>query len=165
MCSEASDGGVVAYYQSEFDVHVSQQGLLDEAMEQEQEQQAEAQQGRQSRIMLRPNNPLSVSSVVSRGQSCTRIHLTPPPGHCVALTSCFCFFFHSVLTAVDPRTTRDSASGRNHTTQPSSRLLMLFLIRMFFFPALSKEVLQHSRQQGGHGPVSGLPRLLLPAQR
>ncbi|XP_075882860.1 suppressor of tumorigenicity 14 protein homolog isoform X2 [Nelusetta ayraudi] len=78
--SEASDGGVVAYYQSEFDVHASQQGSLDEAMEQQQQeeqQQAEAQQGRQGRFMLRSKNPLSVSSVVSR--------------------------------AVDPRMTRDSA--------------------------------------------------------
>lgn len=74
-CSEASDGGVVAYYQSEFDVHVSQQASLDDAIECQQ-QQAEAQQGRQGRVLLKPGNPLSISSVISKGQSATRTPLS-----------------------------------------------------------------------------------------
>lgn len=65
----------MAYYQSEFDVHVSQQASLDDAME-SQQQQAEAQQGRQGRVLLKPDDPLSVSSVISKGQSAARTPLT-----------------------------------------------------------------------------------------
>lgn len=69
FCSEAGgeDGSTVAYYQSEFDVHVSQQASLNEAMESL--EQAGGQQGRQGRLLLRPRDPLSVSSVISRGQT------------------------------------------------------------------------------------------------
>lgn len=74
MCSEASDGGVVAYYQSEFDVHVSQQASLDDAIE-SQQQQEESQQGRQGGVPPKPADPLSVSSVISKGQSATHTRL------------------------------------------------------------------------------------------
>ncbi|KAM9350770.1 suppressor of tumorigenicity 14 protein homolog [Symphorus nematophorus] len=62
------DGGsnsMVAYYQSEFDVHESQQASLDEAIE-SLEPPAGSQQGRQGRVLLRPKDALSVNSVVSQ---------------------------------------------------------------------------------------------------
>lgn len=65
--SEGDGGGdsVVAYYQSEFDVHVSQQASLDEAIE-SLEPPAGSQQGRQGRVLLKPTDALSVNSVVSQ---------------------------------------------------------------------------------------------------
>lgn len=62
------DGGgdsVVAYYQSEFDVHVSQQASLDEAIE-SLEPPAGSQQGRLGRLLLKPTGALSVNNVVSQ---------------------------------------------------------------------------------------------------
>lgn len=73
FCSEGDGGGdsVVAYYQSEFDVHVSQQASLDEAIT-SLEPPAGSQPSRHGRILLKPTDALSVNSVVSRG-------LTPQP--------------------------------------------------------------------------------------
>uniref|UniRef100_A0A3Q4B5H5 Uncharacterized protein n=1 Tax=Mola mola TaxID=94237 RepID=A0A3Q4B5H5_MOLML len=64
--SEGDDGGssVVAYYQSEFDVHVSKQARLDEAIE-SLELSAGNQQGRQGRLVLKQSDALSVNRVVS----------------------------------------------------------------------------------------------------
>lgn len=64
------DGGgtTVAYYQSEFEVHVSQEASLDQAVE-SLEQLVGGQQGR---MQPRPEDGLSVNSVVSQG-------LIPPP--------------------------------------------------------------------------------------
>lgn len=62
---------IVAYYQSEFDVHVSQQASLDEAIE-SQELAPEHQQGRKGRVVLRPNDALSVNSIVLQGQNRSR---------------------------------------------------------------------------------------------
>ncbi|XP_073326919.1 suppressor of tumorigenicity 14 protein homolog [Pagrus major] len=63
--SEGDGGGdgVVAYYESEFDVHVSQQASLDEAIKSL--EPAGSQQGRQGRLLLKPTDALSVTSVVS----------------------------------------------------------------------------------------------------
>ncbi|XP_027131471.1 suppressor of tumorigenicity 14 protein [Larimichthys crocea] len=65
--SEGDGGGdsVVAYYQSEFDVHVSQQASLDEAIT-SLEPPAGSQPSRHGRILLKPTDALSVNSVVSR---------------------------------------------------------------------------------------------------
>ncbi|XP_036960339.1 suppressor of tumorigenicity 14 protein homolog [Acanthopagrus latus] len=63
--SEGDGGGdgVVAYYESEFDVHVSQQASLDEAIRSL--EPAGSQQGRHGRLLLKPADALSVTSVVS----------------------------------------------------------------------------------------------------
>ncbi|XP_068601364.1 suppressor of tumorigenicity 14 protein homolog [Brachionichthys hirsutus] len=61
---DGGDDGVVAYYQSEFDVHISRQDSLDQAIESL--AAAEGQQGRQGRLMLKPSDALSVNSVISR---------------------------------------------------------------------------------------------------
>ncbi|XP_076598173.1 suppressor of tumorigenicity 14 protein homolog [Chaetodon auriga] len=65
--SEGDDGGdsVVAYYESEFDVHVSQQASLDDAIE-SLAPQTGSQQGRQGRLLLKPADALSVNNVISR---------------------------------------------------------------------------------------------------
>uniref|UniRef100_UPI0037E8B79A suppressor of tumorigenicity 14 protein homolog n=1 Tax=Semicossyphus pulcher TaxID=241346 RepID=UPI0037E8B79A len=65
--SEGDSGGdsMVAYYQSEFDVHVSQQASLDDAV-QSLEPSTGSQQGRQGRLLLKPTDALNVNSVVSR---------------------------------------------------------------------------------------------------
>ncbi|XP_040008541.1 suppressor of tumorigenicity 14 protein homolog isoform X2 [Xiphias gladius] len=65
--SEGDGGsdGVIAYYQSEFDVPVPQQTSLDEAIE-SLEQPAGSQQGRQGRMLLKPTDALDVNSVISR---------------------------------------------------------------------------------------------------
>lgn len=67
VCSEGDGGGdgVVAYYESEFDVHVSQQASLDEAIRSL--EPAGSQQGRHGRLLLKPADALSVTSVVSGG--------------------------------------------------------------------------------------------------
>lgn len=67
FCSEVDgeDNSIAAYYQSEFDVHVSQQASVDEAIESL--ELAGGQQGRQGRMLLRPNDPLRVTSVTSQG--------------------------------------------------------------------------------------------------
>lgn len=56
----------MAYYQSEFDVHVSKQAQLDEAIE-SLELSAGNQQGRQGRLVLKQSDALSVNRVVSQG--------------------------------------------------------------------------------------------------
>lgn len=56
---------MVAYYQSEFDVHVIQQDSLDEAIESLEPEGSQA--GRHGRILLRPTDALNVNSVISRG--------------------------------------------------------------------------------------------------
>ncbi|XP_035513490.1 suppressor of tumorigenicity 14 protein homolog [Morone saxatilis] len=65
--SEGDGGGdgIVAYYQSEFDVHINQEASLDEAVE-SLEPPAGSQQGRHGRVLLKPTDPLSVNSVISR---------------------------------------------------------------------------------------------------
>ncbi|XP_070824515.1 suppressor of tumorigenicity 14 protein homolog [Chaetodon trifascialis] len=65
--SEGDDGGdsVVAYYESEFDVHVSQQASLDDAIE-SLAPQTGSEQGRQGRLLLKPTDALSVNNVISR---------------------------------------------------------------------------------------------------
>uniref|UniRef100_A0A8C9XTN0 ST14 transmembrane serine protease matriptase b n=1 Tax=Sander lucioperca TaxID=283035 RepID=A0A8C9XTN0_SANLU len=73
LCSEDDSGGgdgVVAYYQSEFDVHVLQQDSLDEAMKSLQPA-AGSQQGRHGRVLLKPLDGLTVSNVFSQGQTPT----------------------------------------------------------------------------------------------
>ncbi|KAM4563762.1 suppressor of tumorigenicity 14 protein homolog [Odontesthes bonariensis] len=61
-----ADGGdgVVAYYQSEFEVPVPQQTSLDEAILGLREP-TDGQQGRQGRLLLKPTDALSVNSVTS----------------------------------------------------------------------------------------------------
>lgn len=63
--SQSSSDGVVAYYQSEFDVPIPQQASLDRAME-SLEPAAGAHQGRQGRLLLKPVDALQVSNVISR---------------------------------------------------------------------------------------------------
>ncbi|XP_033943610.1 suppressor of tumorigenicity 14 protein homolog [Pseudochaenichthys georgianus] len=65
--SEGDSGtdSVMAYYQSEFDVHVSQQAALDEAIE-SQQATTSRQSGRHGRILLKPADALNVHNVVSR---------------------------------------------------------------------------------------------------
>uniref|UniRef100_A0A3Q3K6S5 Suppression of tumorigenicity 14b n=1 Tax=Monopterus albus TaxID=43700 RepID=A0A3Q3K6S5_MONAL len=65
-CSEDGGDGMVAYYQSEFDLPVPQQKFLDEAIE-SLDSPAESQQGRQGRVLLRPTDALNVNGVISRG--------------------------------------------------------------------------------------------------
>ncbi|KAL6119000.1 st14 [Pungitius sinensis] len=55
-------GGVVAYYQSEFDVHLLQQASLDAAVE---SLEVKGQQ-RRGRVLLRPSDALVVNNMVSR---------------------------------------------------------------------------------------------------
>ncbi|XP_034392313.1 suppression of tumorigenicity 14b [Cyclopterus lumpus] len=57
-------GGVMAYYQSEFDVHVLQQAALDDAIESL--EPAAGSQQRRGRVLLRPSDALDVNNVVSR---------------------------------------------------------------------------------------------------
>ncbi|XP_041654861.1 suppressor of tumorigenicity 14 protein-like isoform X2 [Cheilinus undulatus] len=62
------DGGgdsMVAYYQSEFNVHISQQASLDEAI-QSLEPSTGSPSSRHGRLMLKPKDALDVNSVVSR---------------------------------------------------------------------------------------------------
>ncbi|XP_049920397.1 suppressor of tumorigenicity 14 protein homolog [Epinephelus moara] len=65
--SEGDAGGdsVVAYYQSEFDVHVLQQDSLDEAIK-SLEPSAGSQSGRHGRLLLKPTDALNVNNVVSQ---------------------------------------------------------------------------------------------------
>lgn len=73
LCSEGSGAdGTVAYYQSRFEVPVSQQASLDQAVQslQQQQQPLGGPDGRQQR---RPAGGLSVSGVVAQG-------LTPAVG-------------------------------------------------------------------------------------
>lgn len=60
---ESSDG-IVAYYQSEFDVPVAQQRSLDEAIE---SLQPPPESGRHGRLLLKPVDALSVNTVISKG--------------------------------------------------------------------------------------------------
>ncbi|XP_010780565.1 suppressor of tumorigenicity 14 protein homolog, partial [Notothenia coriiceps] len=62
---DSGTDSVMAYYQSEFDVHVSQQKALDEAIE-SQQATASRQSGRHGRILLKPADALNVHNVVSR---------------------------------------------------------------------------------------------------
>ncbi|XP_029911259.1 suppressor of tumorigenicity 14 protein homolog [Myripristis murdjan] len=55
--------GVVAYYQSEFDIPALRESAVDEAMDSL--EPAEGQQGRQGRLVLRPSGALNVNSVTS----------------------------------------------------------------------------------------------------
>ncbi|KAI3357911.1 hypothetical protein L3Q82_016294 [Scortum barcoo] len=76
--SEGDDGSdsVVAYYQSEFDVHVSQQAPLDEAIE-SLEPPPGSHHGRHgARILLKPTDALNVKSVVSRVKKSFNIHVS-----------------------------------------------------------------------------------------
>lgn len=57
---------MVAYYQSEFEIHDSQQASLDEAIE-SLELPEGGPDGRQGRMQLSPSEGLSVNSVISRG--------------------------------------------------------------------------------------------------
>ncbi|XP_008316134.1 suppressor of tumorigenicity 14 protein homolog [Cynoglossus semilaevis] len=59
---ESSDG-IVAYYQSEFDVPVPQQRSLDEAIE---SLQPPPESGRHGRLLLKPVDALSVNTVISK---------------------------------------------------------------------------------------------------
>lgn len=81
FCSEGNsgDGGVVAYYQSEFEIHDSQQASLDEAIASLEVQEG-GPIGRQGRLQLRLGDGLSVNSVISRG-------LTAPPRLTLLLTA------------------------------------------------------------------------------
>ncbi|XP_044066157.1 suppressor of tumorigenicity 14 protein homolog [Siniperca chuatsi] len=65
--SEGDGGGdsIVAYYQSEFDIHVSQQAALDDAIE-SLDPPAESQQSRHGRLLLKPTDALNVNGVISR---------------------------------------------------------------------------------------------------
>ncbi|XP_019963786.2 suppressor of tumorigenicity 14 protein homolog [Paralichthys olivaceus] len=60
---EGGSDSLVAYYQSEFDIPVPQQGALDEAIE---SLEPSSQQGRQGRVLLKPVDALSVNNVISR---------------------------------------------------------------------------------------------------
>uniref|UniRef100_A0A8C6PYS0 ST14 transmembrane serine protease matriptase b n=1 Tax=Nothobranchius furzeri TaxID=105023 RepID=A0A8C6PYS0_NOTFU len=76
-CSEeasrsSSGSGVVAYYQSEFNVPVHQQRALDEAI-----QDLTPPEEPRSRLILRPENPLRWKSVVSGGLSALISHVVP----------------------------------------------------------------------------------------
>ncbi|XP_034550816.1 suppressor of tumorigenicity 14 protein homolog, partial [Notolabrus celidotus] len=62
---DGGDNTVVAYYQSEFDVHISQQASLDSAI-QSLEPPSGSQSGRHGRLLLKPADALDVNSVVSR---------------------------------------------------------------------------------------------------
>uniref|UniRef100_A0A3Q0RSN4 ST14 transmembrane serine protease matriptase b n=1 Tax=Amphilophus citrinellus TaxID=61819 RepID=A0A3Q0RSN4_AMPCI len=78
-CSEGNSGdnGIVAYYQSEFDVPAPQQTSLDEAVN-SLESPEESAGGRHGRLLLRPKDSLSVNSVISQGF--IDIHVRSP-GH------------------------------------------------------------------------------------
>ncbi|KAF3861016.1 hypothetical protein F7725_001271 [Dissostichus mawsoni] len=77
--SEGDSGtdSVMAYYQSEFDVHVSQQAALDEAIE-SQQATASRQSGRHGRILLKPADALNVHNVVSRVKKSFDVHVKEP---------------------------------------------------------------------------------------
>ncbi|XP_041801639.1 suppressor of tumorigenicity 14 protein homolog [Chelmon rostratus] len=62
---DGESDSVVAYYESEFDVHVSQQASLDDAIESLMPSTG-GQQGRQGRLLLKPTDALSVNTVISR---------------------------------------------------------------------------------------------------
>ncbi|XP_054465481.1 suppressor of tumorigenicity 14 protein homolog [Anoplopoma fimbria] len=62
--SEGDGDGMVAYYESEFDVHVLQQASLDEAIESL--EPPTGSQQRQGRVLLKPKDALNVNSVISR---------------------------------------------------------------------------------------------------
>lgn len=67
LCSEGNSAdSVVAYYQSEFEIHVSQQASLDEAVE-SLELLVGGPDGRQGRLQLRPRDGLTVNSVIAQG--------------------------------------------------------------------------------------------------
>uniref|UniRef100_A0A3Q0RYF7 ST14 transmembrane serine protease matriptase b n=1 Tax=Amphilophus citrinellus TaxID=61819 RepID=A0A3Q0RYF7_AMPCI len=72
-CSEGNSGdnGIVAYYQSEFDVPAPQQTSLDEAVN-SLESPEESAGGRHGRLLLRPKDSLSVNSVISQGVTAHR---------------------------------------------------------------------------------------------
>ncbi|XP_030589843.1 suppressor of tumorigenicity 14 protein homolog [Archocentrus centrarchus] len=61
----SGDNGIVAYYQSEFDVPAPQQTSLDEAVK-SLEPPEESAGGRHGRLLLRPKDSLSVNSVISQ---------------------------------------------------------------------------------------------------
>lgn len=74
LCSEGSSAdSTVAYYQSEFEVQVWQQASLDQAVESLQLLMG-GPDGRQGRLQPRPEDGLSVNSVMAGG-------LTPPHDH------------------------------------------------------------------------------------
>ncbi|CAJ1085632.1 suppressor of tumorigenicity 14 protein homolog isoform X1 [Xyrichtys novacula] len=60
---ESADS-MVAYYQSEFDVHISQQASLDEAVQSL--EPAGSQSGRHGRLLLKPTDALDVNHVISQ---------------------------------------------------------------------------------------------------
>ncbi|XP_047442637.1 suppressor of tumorigenicity 14 protein homolog [Mugil cephalus] len=62
---DVGSDSIVVYYQSEFDVPIHQQALLDEAIE-ALELQAGRPMGRHGRLLIQPVNPLDVNSVLSR---------------------------------------------------------------------------------------------------
>lgn len=96
LCSEGNSAtSTVAYYQSQFEVHVSQQASLDQAVESLQLLLG-GPDGRQGRLQLRAGDGLSVSSVMAQG-------LTPPHDHAAAaavvtllLPACYCVHFLAV---------------------------------------------------------------------
>lgn len=57
---------MVAYYQSEFDIHDSQQASLDEAIASLEVQEG-GPDGRQGRLQLRLSDGLSINSFISQG--------------------------------------------------------------------------------------------------
>ena len=66
--------GMVAYYESEFDVHVLQQDALDEAIESLEPAGGQARHGG----ILKPTDALNVNNVISRG-----LNPHPTQGYCV----------------------------------------------------------------------------------
>ncbi|XP_069572721.1 ST14 transmembrane serine protease matriptase b [Brachyistius frenatus] len=62
---DSSGDGVVAYYESEFDIPAPQQSSLDDAIE-SLEPPGGSQHGRQGRLLLKPADALKVNNVVSR---------------------------------------------------------------------------------------------------
>ncbi|XP_074538629.1 suppressor of tumorigenicity 14 protein homolog [Halichoeres trimaculatus] len=63
--ADGAKDSLVAYYQSEFDVHISQQASLDEAV-QSLEPPSGGQSGPQGRLLLKPTDALDVNNVMSR---------------------------------------------------------------------------------------------------
>lgn len=81
VCSEgdSSENAVVAYYQSEFDVPAPQQTSLDEAVKSLEPEEASSG-GRHGRVLLRPQDSLSVNNVISHGltaHTTKHIHTDP----------------------------------------------------------------------------------------
>lgn len=70
LCSEGNSGdnSIVVYYQSEFEIHVSQQASLEAGME-SMKQVVVRPDGQQGRLQLRPSDGLSVSSIISQGRA------------------------------------------------------------------------------------------------